>query len=107
MFATSLPEEDSHADGAHGTRAAFRNVMSKFKIIDDEVLSTVVGGETPSPTGQQPPADGAEDPPRTWGQVGREYVAACAQGAATSLMFSGKPRNKRAAAATAGMGCLW
>ena len=74
--------------------------MSQFEIIDDEVLSTVGGAARQPPGGR-----GEEDQPRTWGQVGREYGAACVQGAATSLLFDGRPRSVRQAATTAALGC--
>ena len=77
--------------------------MSQFELIDDEVLSTVGGGAL-LPTGPQPRERG-EDGPRTWGQVGREYAAACVQGAAQSVMFGGMPRNARQFATTAALGC--
>ena len=75
--------------------------MSQLEVISDEVLSTVGGGARP-PGGRGEPD---EDRPRTWGQVGREYGAACVQGAATSLMFDGRPRSVRQAATTAALGC--
>jgi hypothetical protein len=78
--------------------------MLEFEPIDDEVLSTVGGGVTSLlPTTPQPRERG--DEPRTWGQVGREYAAACVQGAAQSMMFGGMPRNGRAFAGQAAFGC--
>jgi hypothetical protein len=80
--------------------------MSQLEVISDEVLSTVGGGARPPGRGEPD-----EDRPRTWGQVGREYGAACVQGAATlqgaatSLMFDGRPRSVRQAATTAAIGC--
>lgn len=71
-----------------------------FNTIEPALLATACGGQMY----QRPPMN--DDPgPRTWGQVGREYVAACVQGAAQSMMFSGVPRNKRQAAGTAALGC--
>ena len=74
--------------------------MSQLEVISDEVLSTVGGGARPPARGEPD-----EDRPRTWGQIGREYGAACVQGAATSLLFEGRPRSVRQAATTAALGC--
>lgn len=74
--------------------------MSQLEPIDITVLTTITGGQAQ----QQGPADDAP-PQRTWGQVAREYSAACVQGAGQSLIFSGRPRNAREALTTAAMGC--
>jgi hypothetical protein len=74
--------------------------MSTFQTIDLAVLTTISGGQA------QPQGDDDQGPPpRTWGQVGREYAAACVTGAGQSLIFGGKPRNVRDAATNAALGC--
>ena len=74
--------------------------MQEFEVITTETLNTVVGGAEQAPAEEQGPQQ-----QRTWGQVGREYAAACVQGAGQALMFSGMPRSKKDAAITAGFGC--
>lgn len=73
--------------------------MQQFEVITTETLTTVVGGAA------ERPSDDGQPEPRTWGQVGREYAAACVTGAGQALMFSGMPRNARQAATTAAFGC--
>ncbi|HEX5059304.1 MAG TPA: hypothetical protein VFV99_08095 [Kofleriaceae bacterium] len=62
-------------------------------------MNTVVGGA------EQAPIDDEGPQQRTWGQVGREYAAACVQGAGQALMYGGMPRSKKEAAMTAAFGC--
>jgi hypothetical protein len=69
--------------------------------LDLATLSTVTGGAAQAP---QQDDDGGQQP-RTWGQVGREYGAACVTGAGQALMFGGMPRNARQALGTAAFGC--
>ena len=71
--------------------------MGHLETIDSSLLDTINGG-------QAQPDDGAP-PQRTWGQVAREYGAACVQGAGQSLMFGGRPRSVREGLTTAAMGC--
>ena len=73
--------------------------MQEFELITTETLNTVVGGAEQAPTEEQGPQQ------RTWGQVGREYAAACVQGAGQALMYGGMPRSKKEAAMTAAFGC--
>ena len=42
---------------------------------------------------------------RSWGQVAREYGAACVMGAGQSLVFGGRPHSAREAAVNAAIGC--
>ena len=71
--------------------------MGHLETIDSTLLASINGGQA-----QQPD----EGPPRrTWGQVAREYGAACVSGAGQSLMFGGRPRSVREGLTTAAMGC--
>jgi hypothetical protein len=74
-----------------------------FETIDINALATVGGGQAQ----QGAPQGGEEDGPqrRTWGQVARQYGAACVQGAGQALMFGGRPRNWRQGLGTAAVGC--
>jgi hypothetical protein len=72
--------------------------QNEFETIDINALATVGGGQA-----QQPQGEGA--PRRTWGQVARQYGAACVSGAGTALLTGGRPRSARQAAGTAAMGC--
>lgn len=76
--------------------------MSHLETIDLSLLVTVSGGQA----AQQPqqPTEEAE-PQRTWGQIGREYAAACVQGAGQSLVFGGRPRSAREGLTNAAVGC--
>lgn len=75
--------------------------MSNFETIDLALLVTATGG-----AGQTPNQSYGDEPPqRTWGQVGREYAAACVQGAGQSLLFGGRPRSAREGLTNAAMGC--
>ena len=77
--------------------------MPNLEIVDGGALSTVGGGlRQPS---RPAPISETIDEPRTWGQLGREYGAACASGAATSLMYGGLPSSVGEGAATAATGC--
>lgn len=67
-----------------------------MQTIDVSILSTVTGGQQYQ---EGPP------PRRTWGQVAREYGAACLQGAGQSLVFGGRPRSVREGLTSAAMGC--
>jgi hypothetical protein len=77
-------------------------LMNDHQVLDDEVLLSVSGGAVMGP-GREPREPG--EGPRTWGQVGREYLGACVQGAGQSMMFGGLPRNARQGLVTAAMGC--
>jgi hypothetical protein len=68
--------------------------------IDRALLVTATGGQAAPQQGQQ-----EQQGSRSWGQIGREYAAACVQGAGQSLMFGGRPRSAREAAGTAAFGC--
>jgi hypothetical protein len=73
-----------------------------FSILDHTTLTTITGGAAQAP--QSEPED--QGPPRrTWGQIGREYGAACVMGAGQSLLYGGRPRSVRDAALTAAAGC--
>jgi hypothetical protein len=76
--------------------------MSTFQTIDLATLTTITGGQAQQ-QGEPPMDDGPQ--PRTWGQVGREYAAACVTGAGQSLIFGGRPRSVRDAATNAAVGC--
>lgn len=75
----------------------------QFEAVDLAQLSTITGGQAQ----QQGPAGGDDygPPQRTWGQMAREYGAACIQGAGQSLVFGGRPRSAREGLTTAAMGC--
>lgn len=76
----------------------------RFEAIAIDTLAAVGGGQAQ----QGAPGDGGYDdapPRRTWGQVAREYGAACVSGAGQSLVYGGRPRNWRQGAANAAMGC--
>jgi hypothetical protein len=70
------------------------NDMSHLETIEISMLGTVCGG-------QQVP----DEPPRSWGQVAREYGAACVQGAGQSLVYGGRPRSAREGLRNAALGC--
>jgi hypothetical protein len=74
-----------------------------FETIDIDALATVGGGQAQ----QGAPAQGGDEgpPPRTWGQVAREYSAACVSGAGQSVVFGGRPRSWREGLTNAAMGC--
>ena len=72
--------------------------MDNLETIDLSSLSTITGGQA------QQPDEGAP-PQRTWGQVAREYGAACLQGAGQSLVFGGRPRSAREGLTNAAIGC--
>lgn len=74
--------------------------MSNFETIDSALLVTATGG-----AGEAPQSGGASQP-RTWGQVGRDYAAACVQGATQSLASGGRPRNVKDAGVNAAIGCV-
>ena len=78
--------------------------MPNVETLEDEVLSTVEGGVRQMP-GRKAPSEEPTDERRTWGQVGREYGAACASGAATSMMYGGLPRNVKDGVVSAATGC--
>ena len=75
---------------------------SIFATLDLTTLAAVTGGQAAAP--QQEQYDDAPQA-RTWGQVGREYGAACVMGAGQSLVFGGRPRSARDAAVNAAIGC--
>lgn len=65
--------------------------MSNFETIDSALLVSATGGAAA---------------PRTWGQVGRDYAAACVQGATQSLATGGRPRSVKDAGVNAAIGCV-
>ena len=75
---------------------------SIFATLDLTTLATITGGQAAAP--QQEQYDDAPQS-RTWGQIGREYGAACVMGAGQSLVFGGRPRSAREAAVNAAVGC--
>ena len=78
-------------------------MLSHLEGIDPSLLAAVSGGRAQ----QQPPPgqEYGEPPPRTWGQVARDYGAACIQGAGQSLIFAGRPRSWRQGLGNAAAGC--
>ncbi|CAN5783792.1 hypothetical protein BH11MYX3_BH11MYX3_27070 [soil metagenome] len=78
------------------------NNPNTLQIIDLLSLQTVIGGQ-----GETPPQPGSDDQPqgRSWGQVARDYGAACVMGAGQSLVYGGMPRNVKSAAIGAAAGC--
>lgn len=77
--------------------------MSTFETIDPALLITATGGAGEAPN--QGGSEEGEPQGRSWGQIGREYAAACVQGAGQSLVFGGRPRSVRDAASNAAYGC--
>ncbi len=75
--------------------------MMTIQTIDDASLALVTGGASAAP--QRSQDDGPQS--RTWGQVGREYAAACVTGAGQALVYGGRPRSVKDGAITAAMGC--
>ena len=75
---------------------------SIFATLDLTTLATITGGQAAAP--QQEQYDDAPQS-RTWGQIGREYGAACVMGAGQSLVFGGRPHSAREAAVNAAIGC--
>jgi hypothetical protein len=78
--------------------------QNAFETIDINALATVGGGQA-QPQGAPQDGEGEGPQRRTWGQVARQYGAACVQGAGQALMFGGRPRNVRQGLGTAAMGC--
>ena len=76
---------------------------TSFATIDNLSLASITGGQTASEPQQTQYDDGP--PSRSWGQVAREYGAACVMGAGQSLVFGGRPRSAKAAAVNAAIGC--
>jgi hypothetical protein len=78
--------------------------MRHLETIDSSLLVNTVGGQAQQAPQQDQPTD--EGPPRrTWSQVGRDYAAACVQGAGSSLIYGGRPRSVREGLTNAAMGC--
>jgi hypothetical protein len=77
-------------------------MLSHLEGIDPSLLVAVSGGQAQHQP-QQEYSD--EPPPRTWGQVARDYGAACIQGAGQSLIFAGRPRSMREGLGNAAAGC--
>jgi hypothetical protein len=92
-------ESRTYAREARGTAAALGVGMShsNFVAIDSSLLGTISGGQA---TQQE-----EGPPPRTWGQMGREYAGACVTGAAQSMIYGGRPRNWRQGLTNAAVGC--
>ena len=74
--------------------------IQTFSTLDHATLSTITGGQA-----AQAPAEDEGPPRRTWGQMARDYGAACVTGAGQSLLYGGRPRSVRDAAVTAATGC--
>ena len=76
--------------------------MLTIPTIDIASLELVTGGAAAAPQQQQ-----QDDAPqgRSWGQMGREYAAACVTGAGQALVYGGRPRSVKDGAITAAMGC--
>jgi hypothetical protein len=62
-------------------------------------LSSITGGQAQAPEQDEQPQQ------RTWGQMGREYAAACVSGAGQSFIYGGRPRNWRQGLTQAAIGC--
>ena len=75
-------------------------MSTQLTTLDLATLSTVTGGAA-----QAPQQEEGGPPQRTWGQMGREYGAACVTGAGQALMFGGRPQSWQQAAGTAAFGC--
>jgi hypothetical protein len=75
--------------------------MLTIQTIDIASLELVTGGAAAAPQQDQDEAPQG----RSWGQVGREYAAACVTGAGQALLYGGRPRNVKDGAITAAMGC--
>ena len=74
--------------------------IQTFSTLDLATLSTITGGQAaPAPAEDEGP------PRRTWGQMARDYGAACVTGAGQSLLYGGRPRSIRDAAVNAATGC--
>ncbi len=75
--------------------------IQSFVTVDVSSLALVSGGQA------APQQEQYDDAPqsRTWGQVAREYGAACVMGAGQSLVYGGRPRSARDAAINAAVGC--
>jgi hypothetical protein len=87
---------------AFALQLRLRMTIQTFDTLDLATLSTITGGAAQAP--QTQPED--EGPPRrTWGQMGRDYGAACVTGAGQSLLYGGRPRSVRDAAVSAATGC--
>lgn len=69
-----------------------------LETISLDLLTSVAGGQAASPEQE-------EAPRRTWGQVGRDYAAACVSGVGQSFLYGGRPRNVKQGAAQAAVGC--
>lgn len=75
-------------------------MKQSFETLSIDQLSIVGGGQA-----QQQGGDDDAPPQRTWGQMGREYAAACVSGAGQSFHYGGRPRNWRQGVAQAAIGC--
>lgn len=71
-----------------------------LQTVDLDQLTSVTGGQA-----QQEAPEQEGPPQRTWGQVGREYAAACVSGAGQSFLYGGRPRNWRQGVTQAAIGC--
>jgi hypothetical protein len=71
--------------------------QNAFETIDISQLATVGGGQAQQ-GGEQ------AQPRRTWGQVARQYGAACIDGAGQALA-AGRPNSWREGLGTAAIGC--
>ncbi len=69
-----------------------------LQTISLDQLTSITGGQAASPEQDAPPQ-------RTWGQVGRDYTAACVSGAGQSFLYGGRPRNWRQGVTQAAIGC--
>lgn len=71
-----------------------------IQTISLEQLSSITGGQAQQQAPEQEAPRG-----RTWGQVGRDYAAACVMGAGQSFVYGGRPRSVRQGVGQAAMGC--
>lgn len=76
------------------------SMSQTLQTISLDQLSSITGGQAQQQAPEQEAPQG-----RTWGQVGRDYAAACVSGAGQSFLYGGRPRNVRQGAAQAALGC--
>jgi hypothetical protein len=62
-------------------------------------LSSITGGQAQQTEQDDQPQQ------RTWGQMGRDYAAACVNGAGQSFLYGGRPRSWRQGLTQAAIGC--
>ena len=76
-----------------------------LQTIEIDRLASITGGQAQAQQQQQPGDEEAPPPGRSWGQMGREYAAACVSGVGQSFVYGGRPRNLKQGLVQAGIGC--